>query len=774
MSSLADKIFQAKSSAVENAPKVWVFKPNDRNVCFEYEYPEFNRKALMAKWFPNNFECFQKYVKEGDIMEYFVIFFDAEEGGARNNCVELAKICGVPPTGNFVVMRKKWVGEEEKTIDMGFLPRDKGNQEGLSNFIKFCEGKLSLDMCLPQPRGYQKIDAFSKDSLEGNNKEKSLSNNMSSSKELVNQLSKQSVDDIMGQLDKLSQEECGQLLQAVHLLQSIDKGLSSDESIKLSGASAPPQKIDGFFKESLEGNNKEKSLNNMSSISEVKKSNIYASVCNPPCVPRSMFGTSWWKCLGYGSACGCAEVARLENRPPMPNAYPSRAMVGERMDISVVKSRNILGVFPSRYVDDNAEKAVRVKYLEYWIEFCKEEGVDASGGTMEIFSSAEDVASCYPNGLKNVVIAPLLSEVQEKEKGDKSRKFSVSCGHLSLDSEVKGDGNVNQYLDSDSVRDCVIGMAKMDIGEKWVEFSKHRLRCVKMSFADSDSPAVPAEKQCVFCGCDWGEYGNNAEPVAKGQCCDDCNRNVILKFRRESRKVKPEDECNGDCKVIGGCDCKAKNAEAVRQNKIVDIIGEQILASCVKVSGVVDMDSGFEVGVINKRISSAEVSELADVGKGGSWVGDAVNFVKAKGNVTLAEAVQGLDSFIFGLMIKSGVYDKYAQVAQRIKAEDAENARLQAIAEAELLKVIAEAKPEKKEKPKTAKQLEAEATRQANAEKKRADKAKAEYEAKSAIIQEANRKKAQDKQKAILKAKRANQLKLAEQALANQVGKSDK
>lgn len=690
MSSLADKIFQAKSSAVENAPKVWVIKPemsaSEENEMLGYPYPEFNRKALLAKWFPRGFEVKQWYLKEGDIMEYFVVFFDAEEGGRENEMAyNIACACRVASTGNFVVMRKKWFGEEERTIDMGV---------SVLEFLSFI-----------QP-----------------------------------------------------------------------KGVKLPAGIKLSGASAPPQKIDCFFKDSLEGNNNKKSLsNNMSSISEDKKSNIYASVCNPPCVPRSMMGTSWWKCLGYPSACGCAEVARSENRPPMPSARKSNPLFSDMVKICIIKSRNVIGVFPDKYVCDDADKAVREKYLEYWMEFCKEQGVDAKGGTMEVYQSPEDVANAYPQGLKNVVIAPLLSEVRKHIGNEDCPKFSVTCGHMIVDSEVKASDKMPlSNLGSKDLRDVVIGMAKLDIEEKWIEFSEHRLKCVKMSFADSDSPAVPAEKQCVFCGCDWGEYGNNAEPVASGQCCDDCNRNVVLKFRRENRKMKADDECSRDCSFTSGCDCKAKNAEATRNNKILEIIGEQIVSVSEKICVVVSVDAGLEPNRIGKEATEAELEMVAGVVKVAGWVGIARDWCLAKGKVTIAEAIQGLDSFIFGLMRKSNLEALYYCISQRISDEDEAKWRKQEIAEAELLKVVAEAKPEKKEKPKTAKQLEAEATRKANAEKKKADKAKAEFEAKAEIIREANRKKAQDKQKAINKAKRANQIKLAEQVMASQVGKSDK
>jgi hypothetical protein len=65
------------------------------------------------------------------------------------------------------------------------------------------------------------------------------------------------------------------------------------------------------------------------------------------------------------------------------------------------------------------------------------------------------------------------------------------------------------------------------------------------------------------------------------------------------------------------------------------------------------------------------------------------------------------------------------------------------------------------EKPKTKKQLQAEATREANNVKKAADKAKKEYEKACEISRLARAKSAQDKQKKILKAKRDNQIKCA-------------
>ena len=36
---------------------------------------------------------------------------------------------------------------------------------------------------------------------------------------------------------------------------------------------------------------------------------------------------------------------------------------------------------------------------------------------------------------------------------------------------------------------------------------------------------------CCICGKDAGKYGNNAEPVAKGRCCDACNIIKVIPTR---------------------------------------------------------------------------------------------------------------------------------------------------------------------------------------------------------------------------------------------------
>lgn len=38
--------------------------------------------------------------------------------------------------------------------------------------------------------------------------------------------------------------------------------------------------------------------------------------------------------------------------------------------------------------------------------------------------------------------------------------------------------------------------------------------------------------KCVLCKCELEGYGNNAEPLAVGKCCDVCNYKVITKRMR--------------------------------------------------------------------------------------------------------------------------------------------------------------------------------------------------------------------------------------------------
>lgn len=39
------------------------------------------------------------------------------------------------------------------------------------------------------------------------------------------------------------------------------------------------------------------------------------------------------------------------------------------------------------------------------------------------------------------------------------------------------------------------------------------------------------KKKCSICGKRYEGYGNNAQPVNEGRCCDYCNANVVIPTR---------------------------------------------------------------------------------------------------------------------------------------------------------------------------------------------------------------------------------------------------
>ena len=40
-----------------------------------------------------------------------------------------------------------------------------------------------------------------------------------------------------------------------------------------------------------------------------------------------------------------------------------------------------------------------------------------------------------------------------------------------------------------------------------------------------------AKQKCCICGKEINGYGHSAEPVEHGQCCDNCNTNVVIEAR---------------------------------------------------------------------------------------------------------------------------------------------------------------------------------------------------------------------------------------------------
>lgn len=52
------------------------------------------------------------------------------------------------------------------------------------------------------------------------------------------------------------------------------------------------------------------------------------------------------------------------------------------------------------------------------------------------------------------------------------------------------------------------------------------------------------KQYCSICGKEYQGYGNNAQPVNKGRCCDYCNCTVVIPRRIQEHNNKKEE--NGD------------------------------------------------------------------------------------------------------------------------------------------------------------------------------------------------------------------------------------
>ena len=42
---------------------------------------------------------------------------------------------------------------------------------------------------------------------------------------------------------------------------------------------------------------------------------------------------------------------------------------------------------------------------------------------------------------------------------------------------------------------------------------------------------LPIEVKCSICGKQYEGFGNNAQPINDGRCCDECNKNVVIPRR---------------------------------------------------------------------------------------------------------------------------------------------------------------------------------------------------------------------------------------------------
>ena len=54
---------------------------------------------------------------------------------------------------------------------------------------------------------------------------------------------------------------------------------------------------------------------------------------------------------------------------------------------------------------------------------------------------------------------------------------------------------------------------------------------------------------CSICGKEYQGFGNNAQPVDDGRCCNECNSKVVIPFRMYSGRLQ-EIKKNGESEVL--------------------------------------------------------------------------------------------------------------------------------------------------------------------------------------------------------------------------------
>ena len=77
-------------------------------------------------------------------------------------------------------------------------------------------------------------------------------------------------------------------------------------------------------------------------------------------------------------------------------------------------------------------------------------------------------------------------------------------------------------------------------------------------------------KICSICGEEYYGYGNNAEPVKNGQCCGECNSEVVLPFRFNYTKLQKDmAKLNSKVRKISLRDHKSVQLEYIEDCKVL-------------------------------------------------------------------------------------------------------------------------------------------------------------------------------------------------------------
>ena len=85
-------------------------------------------------------------------------------------------------------------------------------------------------------------------------------------------------------------------------------------------------------------------------------------------------------------------------------------------------------------------------------------------------------------------------------------------------------------------------LLKEDIQKSSPESRKTMIETLDNLGIKLDEDVETEKKVCVICGKEYDGYGNNAQPVKDGKCCDKCNLEVVIPARIKKMGIKEEVE----------------------------------------------------------------------------------------------------------------------------------------------------------------------------------------------------------------------------------------
>lgn len=133
-----------------------------------------------------------------------------------------------------------------------------------------------------------------------------------------------------------------------------------------------------------------------------------------------------------------------------------------------------------------------------------------------------------------------LIDMAKKYSGEFLHPYSSSNTKSIFTNNTSSNNNPYQLYRSEGYEralDKVIDLYKENNIETGVEMMK-KLKSDLSSLNES----LDDDKKCVICGKPITGYGNNAQPVKDGKCCDKCNQEVVIPARIKKMGLKEEAE----------------------------------------------------------------------------------------------------------------------------------------------------------------------------------------------------------------------------------------